>query len=426
MSLGVVFGLLIVLLLLRVPVAFSLLIPSLLYILFDPTATVATAIQRSVSGVDTFPLLAVPLFMMLGNVANVSGITDRIYDAATSVVGHVRGSLGYVNVITSFLFAWMSGAAIADTAASGRVQVPAMIRRGYPQNFSVGITAGSALVSPILPPSIPAVIYAVTAGVSVGGLFLAGIGPALLLVAVLSGVVWFSMRKREDLRLPKSPFRAQAKLSLKALPGLGTAVIVLGGILGGVFTPTEAAGIAVIYMLALTVIYRRATKAAITQILRDTTVTAGSILLIVTAASVFGWILARERVPQLAAEFFLSVSDNPLIFLLLLNILLLLIGSVLEPVAAILIVVPVIAPVALEFGLDPLHVGMVVIFNLLLGLVTPPVGLVIFVLAGVTGIPSKDVIRGVLPIYLPLLLTLLVLTFFPAISTFLPSLFGLG
>jgi len=426
MSLGILLGLLVVLLLLRVPVAFSLLIPSLVYIFLDPSANFGTAIQRSVAGVNTFPLLAVPLFMMLGNVANVSGITDKIYDAATSIVGHVRGSLGYVNVITSFLFAWMSGAAIADTAASGRVQVPAMIRRGYPQEFSVGITAGSALVSPILPPSIPAVIYAVTAGVSVGGLFLAGIGPALLLVAVLSVAVWFSMRKREDLRLPKSPVRTQLKLSLKALPGLGTAVIVLGGILGGVFTPTEAAGIAVIYMLALTVIYRRATKASIARIFRDTTVTAGSILLIVTAASLFGWILARERVPQLAAEFFLSVSDNPLVFLLLLNILLLAIGSVLEPVAAILIVVPVIAPVALEFGLDPLHVGMVVIFNLLLGLVTPPVGLVLFVLSGVTNIPAKDVIRGVLPIYVPLLITLLILTFFPAISTFLPSLFGLG
>lgn len=426
MSLGILLGLLVVLLLLRVPVAFSLLIPSLVYIFLDPSANFGTAIQRSVAGVNTFPLLAVPLFMMLGNVANVSGITDKIYDAATSIVGHVRGSLGYVNVITSFLFAWMSGAAIADTAASGRVQVPAMIRRGYPQEFSVGITAGSALVSPILPPSIPAVIYAVTAGVSVGGLFLAGIGPALLLVAVLSVAVWVSMRKREDLRLPKSPVRTQLKLSLKALPGLGTAVIVLGGILGGVFTPTEAAGIAVIYMLALTVIYRRATKASIARIFRDTTVTAGSILLIVTAASLFGWILARERVPQLAAEFFLSVSDNPLVFLLLLNILLLVIGSVLEPVAAILIVVPVIAPVALEFGLDPLHVGMVVIFNLLLGLVTPPVGLVLFVLSGVTNIPAKDVIRGVLPIYVPLLITLLILTFFPAISTFLPSLFGLG
>ena len=171
MSLGLLFGLLIVLLLLRVPVAFSLLVPALVYIFLDPSANFGTAIQRSIAGVNTFPLLAVPLFMMLGNVANVSGVADRIYDSATAIVGHVRGSLGYVNVLTSFMFAWMSGAAIADTSAMGRVQVPAMVKRGYPMNFTLGITGASSLVSPILPPSIPAVIYAVTAGVSVGGLF---------------------------------------------------------------------------------------------------------------------------------------------------------------------------------------------------------------------------------------------------------------
>lgn len=426
MSLTVLFGLLILLLLLRVPVAFSLLIPSLVYIFLDPSANFGTAIQRSVAGVNTFPLLAVPLFMMLGNVANVSGIADRIYDAATSVIGHVRGSLGYVNVVTSFMFAWMSGAAIADTSAMGRVQVPAMVKRGYPQGFALGITAGSSLVSPILPPSIPAVIYAVTAGVSVGGLFLAGIGPAIILVFVLCAAVWFSMRKRNDLKLERSSAKTQAVSTLKALPGLGTAVIILGGILGGVFTPTEAAGIAVAYMLILTVVYRRLTRESLSRIFRDTTVTAGSILLIVTAASLFGWVLARERVPQLAAEFFLGITDNPWVFLILLNILLLIIGAVLEPTAAILIIVPVLTPVALAFGLDPLHVGMVIIFNLLLGLVTPPVGLVIFVLSSVTDVPVKDVIRGIVPVYVPLLITLLLLTFVPAISTFLPSLFGLA
>jgi tripartite ATP-independent transporter DctM subunit len=182
----------------------------------------------------------------------------------------------------------------------------------------------------------------------------------------------------------------------------------------------------VAYMLFLTFVYRRLTRENLSRIFRDTTVTAGSILLIVTAASLFGWVLARERVPQLAAEFFLGVTDNPLVFLILLNVLLLIIGAVLEPTAAILIIVPVLTPVAMAFGLDPLHVGMIIIFNLLLGLVTPPVGLVIFVLSSVTDVPVKDVIRGILPVYVPLLLTLLLLTFVPAISTFLPSLFGLG
>lgn len=426
MGLGVLFGVLILLLLLRVPVAFSLLVPSLLYIFLDPTVNFGSAMQRSVSGVNTFPLLAVPLFMMLGNVANASGIADRIYDAATSIVGHVRGSLGYVNILTSFMFAWMSGAAIADTSAMGRVQVPAMIKRGYAQGFSLGITAGSSLVSPILPPSIPAVIYAVTAGVSIGGLFLAGIGPALLLVGVLAVTVWFSTRKQHHLKLDRAPVKTQITQTLKALPGLGTAVIILGGILGGVFTPTEAAGIAVAYMLILTFVYRRLTRENLSRIFRDTTMTAGSILLIVTAASLFGWVLAREQVPQVAAEFFLGITESPWVFLILLNILLLIIGAVLEPTAAILIIVPVLTPVALSFGLDPLHVGMIIIFNLLLGLLTPPVGLVIFVLSSVTDVPVKDVVRGILPVYVPLLLTLVLLTFVPTISTFLPSLFGLG
>jgi len=426
MSLGLLFGLLIVLLLLRVPVAFSLLVPALVYIFLDPSANFGTAIQRSIAGVNTFPLLAVPLFMMLGNVANVSGVADRIYDSATAIVGHVRGSLGYVNVLTSFMFAWMSGAAIADTSAMGRVQVPAMVKRGYPMNFALGITGASSLVSPILPPSIPAVIYAVTAGVSVGGLFLAGIGPAILLVLVLSVTVWITMRKRNDLKLDRASLRTKVTTTAKALPGMGTAVIILGGILGGVFTPTEAAGIAVAYMMILTVVYKRLTRESLGRIFRDTTVTAGSILLIVTGASLFGWVLARERVPQIAAEFFLGVTDNPWVFLLLLNVLLLIVGAVLEPTAAILIIVPVLAPVALAFGLDPLHVGMIIIFNLLLGLLTPPVGLVIFVLSSVTDVPVKDVIRGIVPVYIPLLITLMILTFVPIISTFLPSLFGLA
>jgi tripartite ATP-independent transporter DctM subunit len=426
MSLGLLFGLLIVLLLLRVPVAFSLLVPALVYIFLDPSANFGTAIQRSIAGVNTFPLLAVPLFMMLGNVANVSGVADRIYDSATAIVGHVRGSLGYVNVLTSFMFAWMSGAAIADTSAMGRVQVPAMVKRGYPMNFTLGITGASSLVSPILPPSIPAVIYAVTAGVSVGGLFLAGIGPAILLVVVLSVTVWVTMRKRNDLKLDRASLRTKVTTTAKALPGMGTAVIILGGILGGVFTPTEAAGIAVAYMMILTVVYKRLTRESLGRIFRDTTVTAGSILLIVTGASLFGWVLARERVPQIAAEFFLGVTDSPWVFLLLLNVLLLIVGAVLEPTAAILIIVPVLAPVALAFGLDPLHVGMIIIFNLLLGLLTPPVGLVIFVLSSVTDIPVKDVIRGIVPVYVPLLITLMLLTFVPIISTFLPSLFGLA
>lgn len=413
---------LLILLVLRVPVAIALLVPSLIYVLLDPTASLQLAAQQTLSGVNSFPLLAVPLFIMLGNIANVSGISDRLFNAATALIGHVRGSLGYVNVATSFGFAWMSGAAISDAAALGRVQVPAMTKRGYGEGFSVGLTASSSLIAPILPPSIPAIIYAVTAGLSVGALFVAGVLPALLLVTVLCLVVWWSTRKDDGLRLAAVRGRERWLPVLSALPALGAAVVVLGGILGGFFTPTEAAGIGVLYMLALSACYRTLTRANLTRIVSSTVETGGAVLLIVCAAALFGWVLARERAPQLAAETIFSLTSSPIVFLLLLNLLLIVVGAVLEPTAAILILVPVLAPVATQFGLDPLHIAMVIIFNLMLGLLTPPVGLVLFVLSSVTDIPVSRVIRGAVPFYVPLLLVLLIVTFFPFFTTWLPGL----
>lgn len=415
---------LLILMVLRVPAAIALLVPSLVYIHLDPTVGLGTAAQQTMSGVNTFPLLAVPLFILMGNIANVSGISDRLFDAATAILGRVRGSLGYVNVTSSFGFAWMSGAAISDAAAMGRVQVPAMIKRGYPDGFSVGLTASSSLIAPILPPSIPAIIYAVTAGISVGALFVAGIVPALLLVFVLCVVVFIKMRKRDDLRMEKVSGRERWMPVLTALPSFGTAVIVLGGILGGIFTPTEAAGVAVLYMLLLAFCYRSMGWKNLKQALTNTVETGGSVLLIVCAAALFGWVLSRERAPQVAAELMFEITTNPIVFLILLNIMLLIIGAVLEPTSAILILVPVLSPVATMFGLDPLHVAMIVIFNLMLGLLTPPVGLVLFVLSSVTNISVTKVIRGVAPFYGALLAVLALITFFPFFSTWLPNTLG--
>ena len=412
---------LLVLLGLRVPAAIALLVPSLVYILLDPTVGLGTAAQQTMSGVNTFPLLAVPLFILMGNIANVSGISDRLFDAATSLFGRLRGSLGYVNVATSFGFAWMSGAAISDAAAMGRVQVPAMLKRGYSDGFSVGLTASSSLIAPILPPSIPAVIYAVTAGISVGALFVAGIVPALTLVFALCAVVFFKLRKREDLRMERVSGRERWVPVLSALPGFGAAVIVLGGILGGVFTPTEAAGVAVLYMLMLALCYRTINWRSLRRVLTNTVETGGSVLLIVCAAALFGWVLSREQAPQVVADLIFEITTHPVVFLILLNIMLLIIGAVLEPTAAILILVPVLSPVAAMFGLDPLHMAMIVIFNLMLGLLTPPVGLVLFVLSSVTDFSVTQVIRGVAPFYGVLLVVLALITFFPFFSTWLPG-----
>lgn len=418
------FAALLVLLALRVPVWMALLVPSIVYIIIDDTATAGLAAQQTASGVFDFAILAVPMFILLGNIANISGATDRLFDAATSAIGHVRGSLGYVNIATSFGFSWMSGAAISDAAAMGRIQVPAMKKRGYPEGFSLGITGAASLIAPMIPPSIPAIIYAVTAGLSVSSLFMAGIVPALVLVVVLCVMVWLQTRKREDLRLDKPAMGRRVRDVAKALPVAGAAVIILGGILSGIVTPTEASALGVAYVAILAICYRNLTFKNLGRVAASTVETTGSVLVIVTSAALFGWVLAREQAPQVMTELILQITDRPLVFLILINLLLLIVGAVLEPTAAILILVPVLVPIADIFGIDQTHFAVMVIFNLMIGLLTPPVGLVLFVLSSVTQIPVTRVIRGVLPFFVPMLLVLLLITFLPALSTWLPSVVG--
>lgn len=409
---------------LRVPIAFALLIPGMLYLLVAGLPF-SVAAQQVTLGVDSFPLLAVPLFIMVGYAANESGITDRLYSFAEALVGHVRGSLGYVNVLVSLFFSWMSGSAVADAAGLGRMAVPAMVSREYPARFSVGITGASTAIGPIMPPSIPAIIYGVTSGVSIGALFLAGIVPALLIVAALSVTVYLYMRKEKTLRLPRAPLREIGKKGLAALLAAVTPVIILGGILGGVFTPTEAAAAAVVYVLILSVaVYRSIGLRSLGQLLRNTGETTAGVMIIVASASLFGWILAREQAPQLLADAIFGITTNPWIFVLLVNIFLLLIGMILEPVSAILILVPVLVPVAVEFGMDPLHFGIMMIFNLVIGLLTPPVGVILYVLSSAAQMPLTTVMRGVAPFLIPLIAVLLLIAYIPALSTAIPR--GLG
>lgn len=412
------------LLALRVPVAFALLAPSVVYVALTPGVTMGTALQQTLSGVNSFPILAVPMFILLGNLANDSGITDRMYNAAVAFLGHFRGSLGYVNIATSFGFSWMSGAAIADAAAMGRMQVPQMVKRGYPAGFSVGLTGASSLIAPIIPPSIAAIIYAVTAGLSVGALFIVGIVPAVLLIIALCLTVWWMLRKRDDLRGERASWSTRGRALLSAVAPAGAAVVILGSILGGIATPTEAAGLGVVYVLILSLAYRKLTWRRLADSLVQTVHTSGAVLLIVAAAAFFGWVLARERAPQAAAEALLGITTYTVVFLIIVNILLLIVGALLESTSAILILVPVLAPVAELFGVHPFHFAAIVIFNLLLGLLTPPVGMVLFVLSSTTGYKVSTVIRGVLPFYIPMFAVLMIVTFIPVLSTGLPALLG--
>jgi tripartite ATP-independent transporter DctM subunit len=427
MTLGWLVGGVMVLLVLRVPVAFALLLPSLIYVVQAEGITLAVVMQRLLSGLNSFPLLAVPLFIMTGFLANAAGIADRLFAFLLGLFGRVRGSLGYVNVTSSVVFSWMSGAAIADAAGLGSVLVPAMRKRGYEDGFALGLTGASAMIGPIMPPSIPAIIYAVTAGVSVGALFFAGVVPALVLAAVLCVHVFVHARRRGFKGTAEPPLdrAALGRATVRALPVLFTPVIILGGILGGVFTPTEAAAAAVMYVLLLSVGYRSLSWAAFYRVSLRTASTTGAILLIVSAATLFGWIIAREQGPQVVADAMLRVTKNPVVFLLLVNVGLLVIGMLLEPVAALLITVPVLLPVATHFGVDPLHLGIVMVLNLVIGLLTPPIGLVLYVLSSVTGTPFHVVARGALPFLLPLLVTLGLVTFWPGLSLALPRWLGL-
>ena len=422
MILGLLVISILVLLFLRVPVAISMLLPSLVYVACSQDITLGVALQQTVGSVDSFPLLAVPLFIMTGYLSNAGGLADRLFRMLLVLFKKIPGNLGFVNVFSSLMFSWMSGAAIADAAGLGSVLVPAMKKRGYDEKFALGLTGASSLIGPIMPPSIPAIVYAVSAGVSVGALFFAGVLPALVLTSILCIFVYRDARKnplREEIIAQNTPV---TEAIISALPVLLTPVIILGGILGGIFTPTEAAAAAVMWVLILSVFYQSLSVRAFRGVLVKTATTTGSIMLIVAAAGLFGWVIAREQGPQAVTEAMLQFTDNPIVFLLLINLVLLVTGMILEPVAGLLITVPVLLPAAVEFGIDPLHLGIVMILNLVLGLLTPPVGLVLYVLSSVTGSSVQTVTRGTVPFLIPLLITLLIITFVPAFSLWLPGL----
>jgi tripartite ATP-independent transporter DctM subunit len=410
--------------LLRVPMAFAILGPSLAYLLVEGF-TLHLAVRVVMQGINSWPLLAVPLFILVGIVATRTEIADRLYDAALLVLGPLRAGLAYVNIAVSLGFSWMSGAALADAAGIGSIEVNHMRKNGYPAEFAVGLSASSAMISPIMPPSIPAVVYASVAAVSTGALFAAAVVPAFLMTLALVITVFIWSRGRPDLVGEPYSWTVVRRAVLRALPPIGAPVIILGGILGGFFTPTEAAGVGALYMLLLALSYRTMTLPKIAIIFRDTAVITAQIMIIIGASTLLSWILAREQVPQTIAEAILGVTDNPVIFLMIVNVLLLVCGMFLEPTSALLIITPILLPIAVQYGVDPVQLGSIVIFNLMIGLLTPPMGGVAFVLSSVTGIPLERVFRGA-AFYLPaMLIVLLLITYVPALTLWLPAAIGL-
>ena len=413
-------------LLIGVPVFIALAGSSLLYTHFIAGIPDFVILHRMAGGIDSFPLLAVPFFILAGNLMNSAGITNRIYDFAVAAAGWMRGGLGHVNIIGSVIFSGMSGTAIADAAGLGTIEIKAMKDHGYDTEFAVGVTAASATLGPIIPPSLPFVIYGMMANVSIGALFLGGVIPGLVMTAFMMGYVTWHAHRHGIGRDQVFRWKTLGVTFIAALPALMTPVIILGGMVFGWFTPTEAAIAACAWALMLGVLlYRSLSWKQFYKVSMDTIETTAAILLIVGAASLFGWVLTVTRVTEAATEALLSLTDNPYIILLLINLLLLVVGCFLETIAAISILVPVLMPVILKVGIDPIHFGLVMTLNLMIGLLHPPLGMVLFVLARISGLSLERTTIAILPWLIPLLLSLVAITIFPELTLWLPRLAGL-
>ncbi|WP_457330695.1 TRAP transporter large permease [Rhizobacter sp. P5_C2] len=448
-----------------VPVAIAMAAAVLLFVLLSGNAPPFVVIHRMVGGIDSFPLLAVPFFILAGNLMNVGGITTRIYNFSLALVGWLRGGLAHVNIVGSVIFAGMSGTAIADAAGLGTIEIKAMQDHGYSTEFAVGVTAASATLGPIIPPSLPFVIYAMFANVSVGQLFLAGIVPgAVMALLMMLTVAWFARRngwgrdtQPEWRRIAKAlaelavvvafPFvlwalsRTGVNMQLATALALAallvadrffrfdavlpimTPVLLIGGMTSGLFTATEGAIAACVWALFLGLAwYRTLSLKTLVKACMDTVETSSTVLFIVAAASIFGWMLTATRTTELIAQWVLTFATEPWQFLLLANALMLFVGCFLEPTAAITILVPILLPIVQHLGIDPVHFGLVMVLNLMIGLLHPPMGLVLFVLARVAKLSVERTTMAILPWLVPLLGSLALVTFVPAISLWLPRL----
>ena len=405
------------------PVAVAIGVPSVLYVLINGFP-VEMFFNRYLFALDSFTLLALPLFIFVGNLMTTAGITTRIFRFADIFVGWLPGGLAQVNILASLLFAGKSGSALADVGALGQMQVKAMTEKGFPKPFSAAISVASATVTPIFPPSIPYVVFGAVTGTSIVRLFLAGIVPGIAMVALLMIFTAFVGIKRKYPRQTRLPTVKEVIESfLPTIPALLAPVLLIGGLLLGFFTPTEAASIVVAYVIMIGFLfYRDLTLSHIWEAAVTTVKQTGAICIIITVATLFGWVMTIERIPMLFTSAMAPFINNKILLLVVINMILVFVGMFLDSNTATLIVIPIMMPTFLAAGLDPVHIGVMVVFNLMIGLLTPPLGLSVLLISNVTGVPVGQVFRAVPIFFVPLLLMLAIITFIPEVTLWIPNL----
>lgn len=420
---------LVILMFLGVPIFLSLFGACAFYILINPDLSFTVAAQRMLSAPNSFTLLAVPFFLFAGYLMNSGGVTKRIFGFAESLVGHFRGGLGYVNVLASMLFAGMSGSASADAGGLGSVEIKAMRDAGYDDFFTIGVTGSSSLIGPIIPPSIPFVIFGAIANVSVGGLFIGGVVPGLIMAVSLFIMVFIVARRRNYPRGKMPPFATYFRNVLtsfmSAFFALLTPFIIIGGIWSGMFTPTEAAAVATVYALVVTIyVYRDQKWKDIPPVIAEVIRIVPRAILIVASANLFGWIMNYERVDQFLMSALFDFTTNKYVILFIISIILFILGMFLEVVSAIMLLLPLLQPIIMALGIHPIHLGVFMVLNLMIGLVTPPVGFVLYMLSIVADVPVKEVIKILLVWIIPIVITLFLILYIPDLVMFLPRLLG--
>ncbi|AZV44802.1 TRAP C4-dicarboxylate transport system permease DctM [Peribacillus asahii] len=413
----------IVLLLLRVPIAFVLGLTTIIYIIASGNlGLMSTAPQRLYSGLESYGLLAIPLFMLAGELMNSGGITKRLIDFAKTFIGHFRGGLAYVNVVANMLLASIIGSATAQIAMMSRIMVPSMEKEGYSKEFSAATTASAGLLGPIIPPSMLFIIYGVGSGASIGSMFMAGVLPGILLALAFIILIAYTGMKQ------KWPTQKRATVSLmgtsfiKVIPALLVPIIIIAGILSGAFTPTESAAIAcVVALIVGFFFYKELDFKKIPSVMINTAISTATITMLIAMANLFGWMLSFEQVPQTLANWMTSLTENPLVFLLIINIFLLFVGMFMDGIAALIILVPIFTPIIATYGIDPIHFGVIICINLAIGVLTPPVGAGLYIASSLGKVKLEALIKAIWPFLIASLAALAVITYWPDMVLWLPS-----